>query len=46
MRKRRHDKGFTLVEILVATALTVFIFAGVYLWWATLAKTWMAERVK
>lgn len=41
-----NKRGYTLIEVMIAASLTGVILAGVYLMWATLAKSWMTERVK
>ncbi len=44
MRKRRHEKGFTLVEMLVATVLLSIVMGAVYAMFNTTIHGWrMAE---
>ncbi|MCP4641108.1 MAG: prepilin-type N-terminal cleavage/methylation domain-containing protein, partial [bacterium] len=38
--KKRHNAGFTLAELLVATTLTVLVMGGVYVAFSSSIRLW------
>ncbi len=47
MKYFNHKKrGFSLIEMMIVTSLMGVIMAGVYLVWASMAKSWMSETIK